>query len=300
MIETAMELRHLRYFIATAEEENVSRAALKLHVSQPAISRQIHDLEYEIGFQLFERSAKSLKLTEAGRTFLMDARSLLKNAEEAVKKARAIASGAVGELQVGYAPSLTAKILPASLREFQSQFPNIRVALHDVSGEEMLAGLRQGKLHVTLTVATEKKPPAGMKSKELLRDAVCAAVAQGHPLANTKTVTLDRLLPEALIGYRRDEYPGYLEFIEAIFAPLGQAPRLAEEHDGISSVLTAVEAGRGIALVGESVNSLSGSRVKFVPVSGVPPVSVIALWKKDSTVPFIEKFVGIVAAVASK
>jgi DNA-binding transcriptional LysR family regulator len=96
-----MELRHLRYFIATAEEENVSLAASKLHVSQPAISRQIHDLEDEIGFQLFERSAKSLKLTEAGRAFLADAKALLRNADVAIKNARAIASGALGELHVG-------------------------------------------------------------------------------------------------------------------------------------------------------------------------------------------------------
>ena len=295
-----MELRHLRYFIATAEEENVSLAASKLHVSQPAISRQIHDLEYEIGFQLFERSAKSLKLTEAGRAFLADAKSLLRSADEAVKNARAIASGALGELHVGYSPSLTAKFLPASLRAFQTQFPNVRVALHDVSGEEMLAGLRQNKLHVAFTAASGKKPQSGMKFKELLQDAVCVAVPLGHPLANAKTVTLERLLKESLIGFRRDDYPGYFELIEDTFAQFKRVPHIAEEHDGISSVLTAVEAGRGIALVGEQVGSLSGSRVKIIPVSGVPRVPVVALWNKDSTSPFIEKFVGIVADTAAK
>lgn len=295
-----MELRHLRYFIATAEEENVSLAASKLHVSQPAVSRQIHDLEYEIGFQLFERSAKSLKLTEAGRAFLIDAKSLLRNADEAVKNARAIASGALGELHVGYSPSLTAKVLPASLRAFQAQFPKVRVALHDISGEEMLVGLRQNKLHVAFTAAMGKKPLPGMKSKELLQDAVCVAVPLGHPLASAKTVTLERLLKEPLIGFRRDDYPGYLELIEDTFAQFKRTPHITEEHDGISSVLTAVEAGRGIALVGKAVSSLSGSRVTIIPVSGVPPVSVIALWNKDSTSPFIEKFVGIVADTAAK
>jgi DNA-binding transcriptional LysR family regulator len=295
-----MELRHLRYFIATAEEENVSRAASKLHVSQPAISRQIHDLECEIGFQLFERSGKSVKLTEAGRAFLIDARTLLRSTEEAVKKARGIASGAQGELHVGYAPSLTAKILPASLREFQSQFPNVRVALHDVSGEEMLVGLRNDKLHIALTAATEKRPPQGMKSVELLRDAVCAAVSPKHALAKAKAITLDKLLNESLIGFRREDYPGYAELIEETFTEFSQAPRITEEHDGISSVLTAVEAGRGIALVVESVGSLSSSRVKIIPIAGVPPVSVIALWNKNATSPFIEKFVGVVAGAAAK
>src|SRR5438876_8337493 len=107
MLAGLMELRHLRYFVAVAEAENVSRAALKLHISQPGISRQIRDLEDEIGFQLFQRTAKSLKLTEAGRVFLAEARAVLQRADEAVKRARA-ATGGSGELHIGYAPSLTA------------------------------------------------------------------------------------------------------------------------------------------------------------------------------------------------
>src|SRR5437016_14680553 len=116
-----MELRHLRYFVAVAEAENVSRAALKLHVSQPGLSRQIRDLEEELGFLLFERSAKSVRLTEAGRVFLTEARAVLQRVEDAVKAARAVAAGGRGELNVGYAPSLTARILPATLRAFQSR-----------------------------------------------------------------------------------------------------------------------------------------------------------------------------------
>src|SRR5437762_37615 len=140
-----MELRHLRYFIAVAEEENVSRAALKLHVSQPALSRQIRDLEEELGFPLLERSAKSVRLTEAGRVFLPEARAVLQRTEEGVKAARAVAMGGQGELHVGYAPSLTARILPPTLRAFQAGLPGIRVRLHDYSTEEMLAGLREGR-----------------------------------------------------------------------------------------------------------------------------------------------------------
>src|SRR5687768_10104497 len=145
-----MELRHLRYFIGVAEEENVSRAALKLHVSQPALSRQIRDLEDELGFSLLERSAKSVRLTEAGRSFLTEARAVLRRAEEAVGAARSIASG--GELHVGYAPSLTARILPQTLRAFQAELPKVRVRLHDFSTEEMLAGLREGKLQLAFVV----------------------------------------------------------------------------------------------------------------------------------------------------
>src|SRR5712691_10802572 len=102
-----MELRHLRYFVAVAKDENVSRAALKLHVSQPALSRQIRDLEQEIGFQLFQRSAKSVRLTDAGRVFLKEAQAVLQRTVEGIEAARAIAAGGHGEIHVGYAPSLT-------------------------------------------------------------------------------------------------------------------------------------------------------------------------------------------------
>src|SRR4029079_19733709 len=127
MVAPSMELRHLRYFVAAAEAENVSRAAARLHVSQPALSRQIRDLEEEIGFPLFERSAKSVRLTPVGKAFLIEARAVLQRADEAVTAARAIATGGRTELQVGYAPSPTVRIMPATLRAFQAKFPKVRV-----------------------------------------------------------------------------------------------------------------------------------------------------------------------------
>src|SRR5580698_4288825 len=114
-----MELRHLRYFIAVAEEQNVTRAAARLHVSQPPLSRQIRDLEEELGVSLFRRTAKSLALTEAGKIFLNEARGVLLQTEKAVQAVRAVAAGDRGQMRVGYAPSLTVEILPKALREFE-------------------------------------------------------------------------------------------------------------------------------------------------------------------------------------
>ena len=151
-----MELRHLRYFVAAAETENVSRAALKLHVSQPALSRQIRDLEDEIGFCLLERTAKSVRLTDAGRAFLSDARALLQQADEAVKKARAIAGAEPTELKVGYSPAATARILPAILRAYQRVMPKAHVKLHDWRNEENVAGLRDGRLNLAFVVRPPK------------------------------------------------------------------------------------------------------------------------------------------------
>jgi LysR family transcriptional regulator, benzoate and cis,cis-muconate-responsive activator of ben and cat genes len=277
-----MELRHLRYFIAVAEQENVSRAALKLHVSQPGISRQIHDLEDEIGFQLFERSAKSLRLTDAGRKFLEEARAVLRRTEEAVRNARAVADGGNREIHVGYAPSLTIQILPRALRTFQAKFPGTRVALHDLSTEEMLSGLRTGKLQVTLMAQPPDKMLRGLQFQELVRYPVCVAFAPGHPLAKSKTVNLRQLADELLIAYSRKDYPEYHDILDVLFAGI-RKPRVAEEHDGITSIIAAVESSRGFALVPKCVQFMAGTRVKLVPLDPTPPpVPVGAAWKKET------------------
>ena len=287
-----MELRHLRYFVATAEQENVSRAAAKLHVSQPGVSRQIHDLEEEIGFPLFERSAKALRLTEAGRKFLEEARAVLQRADEAVKNARAVAMGAGGEIHVGYAPSLTIQILPRALRAFQSKFPRTRVSLHDLSTEEMLAGLRAGKLQVSLMVRPPRKMLRGLQFRELARYPICVALPPRHPLAGSKTVSIEQLAREPLIAYSRGDYPEYHEMLDKLFGK--QKPVIAEEHDGVTSIIAAVESGRGVALVPQCVESLAGPRVRVVPLDPAPEtIPVGAAWNDGAGI--VKEFVAAAA-----
>jgi len=295
-----MELRHLRYFVAVAEAENVSKAALKLHVSQPGISRQIRDLEDEIGFQLFERSAKSIKLTSAGKSFLTEARAVLQRAEEAVKTARAIATGEQGELHVGYAPSPTSRILPPALRAFQAESPNVRVKLHDFSTEEMIAGLREGKLHIAFLVHVSAGMLRGLHFEQIMRDTICLAVAPKHPLARRRTVTLAEVVREPLAIYSREEYPEAHEELAKMFAHLKEKPRIAEEHDGVASLIAGVESGAGVALVPESIGCIAGQRLKLVRVSPAPPPLVIgAAWSKDGLTPAAERFLKCAKQVAA-
>lgn len=287
-----MELRHFRYFVAVAEEENVSRAALKLHVSQPGISRQIHDLEDEIGFQLFERSPKSVRLTVAGKVFLTEAREVLQRVEAAVKKALAVAGGTVGEINVGYAPSLTVQILPAALRKFQEQFPNVRVALHDLSTEEMLAQLGDKKLQVALTVKPPAKLLRGLRFEELARYAMRVAVAPKHPLAKAKAISLEQIAREPLIAYSRKDYPEYHAMLERLFAPVGGKPRIAGEHDSVTSLIAAVESGRGFALVPSCVACMAGPRLKLIPLrAALPAIPVVAIWRKESETELVKSFI---------
>jgi DNA-binding transcriptional LysR family regulator len=286
-----MELRHLRYFIAAAETENVSRAALKLHVSQPALSRQIRDLEEELGFALFERSAKSVRLTEAGNTFLVEARAVLHRADEAVNRARAIATGTRGELHVGYAPSPTVRIVPATLRVFQSQMPQVRVRLHDLSTEEMLAGVREGKLQIALVVRPNRAMLRGLHFEELARDLMCLAVPPGHAFARLRSVTLAQAVREPLVVFTQRDYPEYHEYLERLFAPLKAKPRTAEEHDSSASLIAAIESGAGVAVVPQSFSCSAGPRLKLLPLSPAPERIVIgAVWSKTGLTPATEAF----------
>ncbi len=295
-----MKLRHLRYFIAVAEEENVSRAALKLHISQPGLSRQIRELEEELGFLLLERKAKSVRLTEAGRVFQRESQSVLRRVEEAVKASREIAAGG-GELHVGYAMSPTVRILPQALRAFQSELPQVRVKLHDLSTEEMLAGLRDGKLQITILAQANPAMFRGLKSKELTRVGMCLAVGPNHPFARRRTIKLADLSQHPLIAFSRAEYPEYHELLGALFAPTKTKPRVAEEHDSVASLIAAIEAGSGVALVTESIACVAGPRLKLVQLSPAPePLVIAAAWPESGLSLAAERFLHCALQAASE
>ena len=285
-----MELRHLRYFVAVAAEENVSRAAAKLRVSQPGVSRQVHDLEDELGFPLFARTGKSVRLTPAGKIFCREARDILARTARAVERARAgLASPA--EIHVGYIPSGTVEILPRALRVFRNSFPGVRVTLHDLSAEEMLPRLLQRKLDLALTVLRHKLPRE-LASKELARYETCVAVGATHPLAKSKFVSLEQMASEPVAAYTRKDYAGYHKHLETLFAAIGRKPRLGSEHDSGSSLIAAVAAGHEFALLPSCVRGTAGARLKLLKLRpALPPWSIVALWRKDAETEPVRAFI---------
>lgn len=286
-----MELRHLRYFVAVAEQENVSRAALKLHVSQPALSRQVRDLEEELGFPLLQRSAKSVRLTDAGRTFLAEARAVLQRTAEAVTAARAVATGRRGELNVGYAPMPTVRLLPPTLRAFQAERPEVRVRLHDLSTEEMLTGLRRGALQIAFLVRPTRAMLRGLHFEELARDPMRLAVPPGHPFARRRSLAVARLAREPIVAYSRQDYPEYHAYLTALFATFGSRPRIVEEHEGGAGMIASVEAGVGLALAPQSLSCSIGPRLKLIPLTPAPPPVVVgAVWTQAGLNPAAELF----------
>jgi DNA-binding transcriptional LysR family regulator len=297
-----MELRHLRYFVAVAEMENVSRAALKLHVSQPALSRQIRDLEDELGFSLLERTAKSVRLTDAGRAFLDEARALLQNADEAVTKARAVASSEPTELHVGYSPTPIAEILPKTLRAFQRTMPSVHVRLHDWSTNEILDGIRNGRLQLGLIVHPAKASALqDVRYEELFHERVCVAVAPQHPFARRRAIPIAEVAAEPLIGLTREASPNFYDYLSIIFSKLKQKARVVEEHDSFSSIISAVEAGTGVTIAVDVIGHSFGNRVKLLHLTPEPkPISVGIVGTKGRLSPAAEKFWQCAKEAASK
>src|ERR1700726_2832022 len=152
-----MELRHLRYFLAVSEALNFTKAAARLRVAQPALSRQIQNLEGEIGVDLLRRSPRGVTLTAEGKLFLEEVRELLKHADESVEKVRALARGEYGELHVGYAPTPTVEILPPALAAFQKAVPRVKVLLHDLSSDELIGGLQNATLELAIMVEPDSE-----------------------------------------------------------------------------------------------------------------------------------------------
>lgn len=280
-----MELRHLRYFVAVAEEENVTRAAARLHVSQPPLTRQIHDLEEELGVPLFERNGKSIRLTTAGRVFLQEARASLQRVDEAVEAARAAARKQHGELHLGYAPSPTVEILPLLLRAFQRRYPNVRVILHDHSSSEMLSNLREGRLHAALMMQPGRQAARGVTFEPLRTYPVGVVVSPAHPFARRRDVTADDALAEPLAVFSRKEYPDYHDFVDRIVGTRRKSIRIAEECDSGPSLMAAVAAGKSIAISASVVAIAAGARLRFVPLTPAPSPAVVGLAYRRATPP---------------
>jgi LysR family transcriptional regulator, benzoate and cis,cis-muconate-responsive activator of ben and cat genes len=287
-----VELRHLRYFVAVAEMENVSKAALKLHVSQPALSRQIRDLEDEIGVALFERTAKSVSLTEPGRVFFKEAREVLLHADDAVKKARAMAKADEGELHVGYSPTPVARMLPKVLRACQRAMPKVHIKLHDLANHENIARLRDGRLQLAFVVRPPKAGVLhGLRYEELMRQQICLALPLQHPFARRRTVSLADAAGEPFIGLTCEDYPDYHDFLSLIFGPIKRKPRIVEEYESMAGIVSSLEAGTGVAIVSEAFGYSFGNRVKLLRLTPEPkPISIGIVACKGRLSPVAEKF----------
>jgi DNA-binding transcriptional LysR family regulator len=254
------------------------------------VSRQIRDLEDELGVQLFERTGKAVRLSEAGSLFLKEARAILERTDEAVEKVRSFAHGGEKELHIGYTPALRSQIVSPALRGFQQAMPNVHVKLHDWTSEKIVTGLRDGRLQLAFVVRPLKRGSFhGLHFEELLREKVHLAVPPTHPFAQRRSVSLADAAREPFVGLTREDFPDYNAYLASIFAPVKNKPHVIEEHDSMTSVISAIEAGTGVGL---AVLGFSfGSRVKLVRLTPEPkPFSLGIAARKGRLSPATKKF----------
>src|SRR5215472_15824854 len=274
---SAMELRHLRYFLVVGEVLNFTKAAARLRVAQPALSRQVQDLEDEIGVDLLRRSPRGVTLTAEGKLFLEETRELLKRVDESVEKTRALARGEYGELHIGYIPIPTAEILPRALEAFRKSVPHVKLVLHDLSTDELIARLRDGTLEIAIMVQPISEQTAEIEFETLRSYVWCVALSRTHPLARLNSIPLAKLASERLVILSRKSYSEYHRILERIFAPVCGKPRVAMECDSESSLFMEVEAGRAIALVTTIAKLATGKRLVYRPLTGTMEAQAVGI-----------------------
>ncbi len=256
-----MELRHIRYFVAVAEALNFTRAATRLRLAQPALSRQVADLEDELGVDLLKRTSHGVVLTAEGKLFLAEARAILQRVDESVTKVRALARGEFGELQVGYVPPLDLHILPRALAEFQKTTPGVRVVLHDLGSDEICNELRNGRLHLAVKMQPSEESTTGIEFEEIGRYPFFVAMASGHSLARMKKILDETLAQQPLVVLDRRRNSEFHRILKRVFAPL--RPHIATESDSVNSLITEIGVGRCVAVVSQLFKEAIGKRLTY-------------------------------------
>lgn len=265
-----MEFRQLRYFVAVAEALNFTRAAERLRVAQPALSRQIQNLENELGARLLERDSRRVSLTRAGSLLLEDAREIMDLVEAA--EARVRRSEALPQItyRIGYAPTLTAPWMPKILASVRRHAPGAQIQLFDLSNQEMVEKIRDGSIDVGL-LPDHAIPRSGVYLVQSLGEIDFeVALPRGHALAQKKALKLRDLGPENLIIYNRKEYPEYYNSLHAIFAAAGEPLVPGVEVNSGESLVTSVRESQGIAIVATTVRHSQPDGLDFRPLDPKP------------------------------
>jgi DNA-binding transcriptional LysR family regulator len=278
-----MDLRHLRSFIAVAEELHFGRAAARLHMAQPPLSQQIRALEDDIGARLFARTSRSVRLTPAGAALLAAARALLEQAQAAARTARRIHEGEAGELSVGYMNPVLDAVLCRALAQFRERRPEVHLRLRELPTPVQLEELRARRIDIAFVRLVEGAQDfSGLEHTVLLREPYLLALPQGHPLAALRTVPLAQAGAQPLILFPRAGMPALHDAVLAALRAAGAQPRVSQEVAGKHAAMTLVAAGFGVCLVPASARQWRRAGVALRRVSpGLPLVALAAVWRED-------------------
>jgi DNA-binding transcriptional LysR family regulator len=276
-----MELRHLRYFQAVAEELSFSRAAKRLNIAQPALSRAVQQLEHSLGAAVLERSRHMVRITPAGEVLLREGSVLLQQVEEVRRRVLRTAAGEEGELRLGYIGPPTEEFLGRVLAEFRRRYPRVSVILQERTPERVWEMVANGRLSVGLTRPVLADHALGLRTLLLRREPLWAVTPKGHPLARAKSIRWNQLQNEPLVLLARREGVGLYESILQACERERFTPRVAHTPSLMSTVLTYVEAGAGIGIMSDSVTALGANRpLEFRLLTPKRTVDLVMVWSE--------------------
>jgi DNA-binding transcriptional LysR family regulator len=287
--DQSIEIRHLRYFVAVAEERGFRRAAARLHMSQPPLSHQIAQLEARVGCVLLARTRRSVELTPAGETFLAEARTVLADLDRAVQTARRVGAGQTGLVRVGFVGSAMYPIVPRIVRAFRAARPDVEVRLRELATTAQVAALHRGGLDVGF--ARLPLDDEGLAVHPVVRERVVAALPEGHPLAALSRVSLARLAREPFILFPRAQAPGFFDQLVSALAATGTTPSIVQEAPEMQTIVGLVAAGLGVSLVPASVSAVHLGGVVYRPVPGSPSADLALIARGDEPSPAVAAFV---------
>ncbi len=291
-----MDLRHFRYFQAIAEELSFSRAARRLNVVQPALSRAIKELEAELDVELLARTSRVITLTPAGKALLDDTSQMFERLDQTIRRVRRAAAGQVGELRLGYIGPPTQRFLGRVLEEYKRRCPDVTVHLEERTPERVWEMVAKGRLDIGLTRPVLAHASLSMEILPLRDERLCAAIPRSHPWTDRKTVSWANLAAQPLIILARREGAGLYDEILAACREAGFTPKIAHAPSLIGTILRYVESGSGIGLVPECLaetdQSARWTAVRLTPARTIPLVMV---WKKEREEPPAAAFRALVS-----
>lgn len=294
-----MKLQQLRCFVAVAEELHFGRAASRLRMAQPPLSRQIRELEEELGARLLHRTKRLVGLTDAGRIFLEEARVALAQVNRAADAARRAGQGEIGQLVLGVVPTVDSQVFTRILREFVGRYPKVQVSVQSLSTSAQIGGLRAG----TLGAGVLRLPVRddSLTVRVISREPLIAALPTGHPLARTARVSLTALADERLVIFPRHLAPGYYDTIVSLFQQAGLHLRIGHETEHGQIILGLVAGGFGVSLLPGSMRSLRPRGVVYRELTDrLPPVETAVAYRKDDASEVLRAFLAVVGHAAGR
>lgn len=286
-----MKLHQLNYFIAVAEEGNVGRAATRLNISQPPLTRQIHQLEIELGVQLFDRHPGGMTLTEPGQLFLMEARHARSVLELAVDRVKRAGRGELGRLDIGVFGSGILGTIPEIIHDFRHRHPGIEVAIHSMTKDQQILALRNRTLNLAFNRMIE--PQSDIVIEQIGTEQLYLAVNNSHPLAAAGECKLAELTAEQFILFPTVGRPGFIEKVRGICHEFGFVPRVTQEVGDVVSGIALVAAGFGVSLVPQSATSLALPNVSYRPLVDLPEsarVDLSCMYLEENSSPTVGRF----------